>query len=84
MMIDGIEKVVRYKVGNRVFESEDEAKMAMLEEFTNKLAEMIYSQVNDDGTVDAEEALFNILVALRDMKGLSKKKLQLLINTITQ
>lgn len=76
-----IEKDIVYRVGKETFKTEEEAKKAQLRQFTDELQDEIYGQCKD-GTIDAGEALFRVLVALRDMKGLSKKKLQLLIDTL--
>ena len=77
-----IEKVEMFRVGKKVFNTEDEAKAEICSSFANKLIEIVYQQVGSDGVVDGEEAVFRILVELRDMNGLSKKKLQTLIEVI--
>ena len=74
-----IEKVEMFRVGNKAFGTEDEAKAEIDRSFVNNLIEIVYQQVSDDGIVRGEEAVLLILTELRNMNGLSKKKLERLI-----
>jgi len=72
-----VKKIVTYEVNGKKYDTEKEAKEAMYREFLLDI--MADMNGNDCGIAGA---LKEVLVSLRDMRGLSKQKLQKLIDVL--
>ena len=72
-----IEKIVKYRVGDNVFDTELEAKRDLAKQFIDDLVTIITCET------DAYDAVARALTRLIDMKGLSRQKLQTFVTLIT-